>query len=91
MQEPPKSPRGHVHARNISMNNKQDEITHIQQLWAVSGEACPDGSIPIRRTKEEDIFRVRSVKRFGRKPVTAGVRRDSSSSGHEVIDCLIII
>jgi Neprosin activation peptide len=89
MQEPPKRPRGHVHARNISMNSKQDEITNIQQLWAVSGETCPDGSIPIRRTKEEDISRAKSVKRFGRKPVAAGVRRDSISSGHEVIDCLI--
>lgn len=86
MQEPPKRPRGHVHARNTSMDPKKDEIAHIQQLWSVSGEACPDGSIPIRRTKEKDIFRARSIKRFGRKPVAAGVRRDSISSGHEVIN-----
>ncbi|KAJ1690586.1 hypothetical protein LUZ63_014741 [Rhynchospora breviuscula] len=81
--EPPKRPRGHVHARNISINSNQDEVTHIQQLWTVSGEACPDGTIPIRRTKEDDILRARSIKRFGRKPVAAGVRRDSISSGHE--------
>lgn len=28
---------------------------------------CPEGSIPIRRTKKEDILRSSSVKRYGKK------------------------
>ena len=52
------------------------------QLWTDSGEACPEGTIPIRRTREEDILRASSIRRFGRKP--RPVRRDSTGSGHEV-------
>jgi len=51
-------------------------------LWTDSGEECPEGTIPIRRTTEEDILRASSIKRFGRKPKP--VRRDSTSSDHEV-------
>ncbi|URD75997.1 hypothetical protein MUK42_35883 [Musa troglodytarum] len=37
----------------------------VVQLWTTSGETCPEGTVPIRRTKEEDILR---IERFGRKP-----------------------
>jgi hypothetical protein len=53
------------------------------QLWSMSGESCPEGTIPIRRTSEQDMLRAKSVQRFGRKP-RRRVRRDSSSNGHEV-------
>lgn len=33
----------------------------------MSGESCPDGTIPIRRITEQDILRVDSINRFGRK------------------------
>ncbi|XP_047318806.1 uncharacterized protein LOC124922124 [Impatiens glandulifera] len=52
------------------------------QLWSSSGESCPDGTIPIRRTSEEDILRASSLRRFGRK-IQKPIRRDSSSNGHE--------
>lgn len=53
------------------------------QLWQlISGEACPEGTIPVRRTTEQDMLRVNSIKRFGRKP-RRYVRRDSTSSDHE--------
>nr|POE78709.1 hypothetical protein CFP56_53839 [Quercus suber] len=52
------------------------------QLWSLSGESCPEGTVPIRRTTEEDMLRASSVRRFGRKP-RRHVRRDSSSNGHE--------
>ncbi|CAO2829328.1 unnamed protein product [Amaranthus hypochondriacus] len=51
------------------------------QLWHLTGEACPEGTIPIRRTIEDDIMRVNSIRRFGRKP--RRVRRDSTGSDHE--------
>ncbi|OMO61398.1 hypothetical protein CCACVL1_23547 [Corchorus capsularis] len=38
----------------------------IKQLWHMNGK-CPEGTIPIRRTKEEDVLRASSVKRYGRK------------------------
>ncbi|RRT56284.1 hypothetical protein B296_00017148, partial [Ensete ventricosum] len=41
------------------------------------------GTVPIRRTKEEDILRASSVKRFGRK-LAVRSRHDSETGGHEV-------
>lgn len=57
------------------------------QLWRISGESCPEGTIPIRRTTEKDVLRASSIRMFGRKrrrPAVRAVRRDSTSSGHEV-------
>ncbi|KAK9996201.1 hypothetical protein SO802_020887 [Lithocarpus litseifolius] len=36
------------------------------QPWHLNGR-CPEGTIPIRRTKEEDLLRAGSVANFGRK------------------------
>lgn len=52
------------------------------QLWSMSGEFCPEGTVPIRRTTENDMLRASSVQRFGRK-ARRRIRRDSSSNGHE--------
>jgi hypothetical protein len=57
------------------------------QLWAQSGESCPEGTVPIRRTTEKDVLRASSIGRYGRKP-RRHVRRDSSGSGHEVSSIL---
>ncbi|XP_068637204.1 protein neprosin-like [Aristolochia californica] len=38
----------------------------ITQLWHLNGR-CPEGTIPIRRTRRADILRASSVKRYGRK------------------------
>ncbi|KAJ0962520.1 hypothetical protein J5N97_027642 [Dioscorea zingiberensis] len=72
--DPPERPKGH--------NNPTGVMEDSFQRWRVSGESCPEGTVPIRRTKEEDILRASSVRRFGRKPATS-LRRDSTSSGHE--------
>ncbi|RWW33236.1 hypothetical protein GW17_00002064 [Ensete ventricosum] len=75
IQDPPERPRGH---------NPADTITDDSfQLWRTSGESCPDGTVAIKRTKEEDVLRASSVKRFGRKPAVR-TRHDSESSGHEL-------
>lgn len=73
-QDPPERPKSHTQTGGLSENF---------QLWSMSGESCPEGTIPIRRTKEEDMLRASSVRRFGRK-IRRGVRRDSNSNGHEV-------
>ncbi|XP_021860144.1 uncharacterized protein [Spinacia oleracea] len=72
--EEPERPKGHEREGKI--------YEESFQLWHVEGEECPIGTIPIRRTNEEEILRASSIKRFGRKR-RKFVRRDSSSSDHE--------
>ncbi|KAK7857488.1 hypothetical protein CFP56_017124, partial [Quercus suber] len=38
----------------------------ITQLWHLNGR-CPEGNIPIRRTKEEDLLRAIFAANYGRK------------------------
>uniref|UniRef100_A0A2N9IQW3 Neprosin PEP catalytic domain-containing protein n=1 Tax=Fagus sylvatica TaxID=28930 RepID=A0A2N9IQW3_FAGSY len=71
--DPPDRPEGQIPSGML-----EDNV----QLWSISGESCPEGTVPIRRTTEQDMLRASSVKRFGRKP-RRHVRRDSSSNGHE--------
>ncbi|KAJ1439089.1 hypothetical protein SESBI_02873 [Sesbania bispinosa] len=70
--DPPERPNGY---------NNGENVTQSFQLWSDSGEACPEGTVPIRRITEQDFLRASSIRRFGRKP--RGVRRDSSGNGHE--------
>ncbi|XP_027347019.1 uncharacterized protein LOC113858531 [Abrus precatorius] len=72
--DPPERPRGHDQMGDLSENF---------QLWSLYGESCPEGTIPIRRTTEQDMLRASSVSRFGRKNIIRHVRRDTSSNGHE--------
>ncbi|EEE62480.1 hypothetical protein OsJ_17277 [Oryza sativa Japonica Group] len=67
--------------------------TGCGQAWWHAGEACPEGTIPVRRKTEADMLRARfggaAGGRFGMKPRGVGVvggaaRRDSTSSGHEL-------
>ncbi|KAG4392627.1 hypothetical protein GLYMA_04G185800v4 [Glycine max] len=75
IQDPPERPKGN------HTNGEAERVIESFQLWSDSGEACPEGTVPIRRTTEEDILRASSIQRFGRKP--RPVRRDSTGSGHE--------
>ncbi|KAL1194137.1 Protein neprosin [Cardamine amara subsp. amara] len=70
--DPPEMPKGY---------SQENESHEDFQLWSLSGESCPEGTIPIRRTTEQDMLRATSFRRFGRK--IRRVRRDSSSNGHE--------
>ncbi|XP_015937790.1 uncharacterized protein LOC107463505 [Arachis duranensis] len=69
----PERPKGYKNKNNEKIGMKSF------QLWSDSGEECPNGTIPIRRTKEEDVLRASSIRRFGKKHV----RRDSTGNGHE--------
>ena len=70
-QDPPERPYNQSHSGEVE--------TEMFQLWSMSGEFCPEGTVPIRRTTEEDMLRASSVQRFGRK-----ASGDSPSKGHEV-------
>ncbi|XP_057448519.1 uncharacterized protein LOC130740039 [Lotus japonicus] len=63
-------------------HNHKDMLNENFQLWTLSGESCPEGTVPIRRTTEQDMLRASSVSRFGRK-LRRRVRRDTNSNGHE--------
>ncbi|KAL3646917.1 hypothetical protein CASFOL_009461 [Castilleja foliolosa] len=51
------------------------------QVWRMSGESCPEDTVPIRRITEEDVLRASSVRTFGRKP--HHVRKESIGDNHE--------
>ncbi|CAN8288632.1 unnamed protein product [Cochlearia groenlandica] len=58
-------PSSYLEKSNHESSNKekQDMVT---QLWTINGK-CPKNSIPIRRTKKEDILRVGSIKQYMKK------------------------
>ncbi|KAJ0616997.1 putative neprosin activation peptide, leucine-rich repeat domain superfamily [Helianthus annuus] len=58
-------PEGLYDETKMNTESKQRENS-IHQLWQVNG-MCPEDTIPIRRTKEEDVLRASSVKMHGRK------------------------
>lgn len=75
---------------------KADKNPPITQLWHLKGR-CPEGTVPIRRTKEEDILRSSSVELFGKKnnksipqPPKSADLDLISQIGHEVLVCLCI-
>ena len=49
-------------SNDVSANSKPK----FSQPWHLNGR-CPEGTIPIRRTKEEDLLRAGSIANFGRK------------------------
>ncbi|KAL3501153.1 hypothetical protein ACH5RR_035602 [Cinchona calisaya] len=71
--DPPERPKGH---------DPTGILSEDFQLWSMSGESCPEGTVPIRRTSEQDILRASSIRRFARK-LRRPIRRDSSNNGHE--------
>ena len=83
--------RPSFHPEGLFDENKVSEKPkeRITQLWHVNGK-CPEDTIPIRRTKEEDVLRASSVKRYGRKkhrsiPKPRSAQPDLiNQSGHQV-------
>ncbi|RZB96584.1 hypothetical protein D0Y65_020367 [Glycine soja] len=59
-------PDGLFEENKLSEKPKAKAHTPITQLWHTNGR-CPEDTIPVRRTKEEDVLRASSVKRYGRK------------------------
>lgn len=61
--------RPNYHPEGLFQENKVAEKPKERpntQLWHVNGR-CPEDTIPVRRTKKDDILRASSVKRYGRK------------------------
>ncbi|CAN1334959.1 hypothetical protein LINPERPRIM_LOCUS36576 [Linum perenne] len=64
-------------------NENETSMAESFQLWTDSGESCPQGTVPIRRTTEKDVLRANELNRFGKKKPIRHSRRDSSGTGHE--------
>lgn len=50
---------------NVSVNIEK-ETSMETQPWTINGR-CPKNSIPIIRTRREDIIRAKSIERYGKK------------------------
>ncbi|WOL08110.1 hypothetical protein Cni_G16862 [Canna indica] len=74
--DPPKMVKNHEYANDTVADD-------LFQLWRSSGETCPEGTVAIRRTKEEDIIRAGSVEMFGKKPVEYAEITNIKGSSHE--------
>lgn len=57
-----------------------EKESSIKQMWHLNG-SCPEETVPIRRTKREDILRASTVSTFGKK--SHGSREFSKPTGHE--------
>ncbi|XP_057953155.1 protein neprosin [Malania oleifera] len=55
---------------NKSSAKPKETSNPITQLWHLNGK-CPEGTIPIRRTKKDDVLRASSVRRYGKKKHTS--------------------
>lgn len=58
--------RPSFHPEGLYDESKMKKQNDISQLWHQNGR-CPEGTVPIRRTKGEDVLRASSIKRYGRK------------------------
>lgn len=84
------SPSYHPEGMNYkTMKVSAENEQRITQLWHSNGR-CAKGTIPIRRTKKEDILRASSVKNYGKKQSLSTVAQPNSidldlinQSGHQ--------
>lgn len=90
-------PNFHPEGMNYeSMKTSSEKQETIPQLWRLNGN-CPKGTIPIRRTKKEDILRASSINKYGKKTSQSTVAHPTSvdldlinQSGHQV-SCTLYI
>lgn len=88
--------RPNYHPEGLFNENKVAEKTKERsnpqaQLWHANGR-CPEDTIPVRRTRKDDILRATSVKAYGRKKqrsIPKSADPDlANESGHQVNFCL---
>ncbi|EPS73115.1 hypothetical protein M569_01641, partial [Genlisea aurea] len=64
--QPSYHPEGLYDDAENTMQHHVDAADSITQLWHINGR-CPVDTVPIRRTKKEDVLRATSVRRYGKK------------------------
>lgn len=75
----------------FSESKVSSESNDITQLWHVNGK-CPEDTVPIRRTRKQDLYRASSVEKFGMKSQKSIPKPKSyepasvlTQNGHQVI------
>ena len=82
-------PSFHPEGRLFDESKVSSKSKSINQLWHLNGR-CPAGTIPVRRTKEDDLLRASSIKSYGRKkhltiPKPSSAQPDLiNQGGHQV-------
>lgn len=72
----------------------KERTNPINQLWHMNGK-CPEDTIPVRRTKKEDVLRASSVKKYGKKKHRSIAKPRGSDpdlvneSGHQVVQLVL--
>lgn len=83
-------PEGLFNENKVAEKTKEGSNPQVQ-LWHANGR-CPEDTIPVRRTREDDILRASSVKAYGRKKqrsIPKSADPDlADESGHQVNFCL---
>lgn len=80
---------GFLFDENKVSEKPRERINPVTQLWHQNG-VCSEGTIPVRRTKKDDVLRASSVKRYGKKKLrTVPLPRSAdpdliNQSGHQV-------
>ncbi|KAL8235945.1 hypothetical protein R6Q59_017026 [Mikania micrantha] len=86
--------RPNFHPEGMDLNYESMKVSSenhetITQLWHLNGN-CPEGTIPVRRTKKEDILRASSINNYGKKNSLSTVAHPNSvdldlinQSGHQ--------
>ena len=78
-----------LYDENKDFSENKEGAKPITQLWHMNGR-CPEDTIPIRRTKKDDVLRASSVKRYGKKKHRSIAKPRSAEpdlinqSGHQV-------
>ncbi|KAH7315365.1 hypothetical protein KP509_21G046500 [Ceratopteris richardii] len=87
--EPPMLPEGLRH-KTTTEEEKIDGSMFKPQLWHYVEQKCPPGTIPIRRTTENDLLRAEKINRYGKKnqrpfypPQTALIHSSLNENGHQ--------
>lgn len=92
------NPEG-IFDENKMSSGPNERTNSITQLWHMNGK-CSEGTIPVRRTKKEDVLRASSVKRYGKKKHKSIPKPRSADpdlinqSGHQVSNqehCLLYL
>lgn len=77
-----------INYESMKVSSQENKDT-VNQLWHLNGK-CSEGTIPVRRTKKEDILRASSIKNYGKKNSLSTVAQPNSidldlinQSGHQ--------
>lgn len=75
--------------------SRSDQRSSVPKMGAILGEGCPEGTVPIRRTRIQDLLRAPSLYLYGKKYEENGTYAGNSmlqnnpQAGHHVSHLLL--